>query len=198
MRRFSVRCFSLLSLLLVSLSLLRSGFLGRFLFRRRFLGRDSGAFGCLGLEIVLILVRAQCTEHAMDEGKRLVVTQGLGLAQGLVDGHLVGDLVVAENLPSGDAQNIAVDHGHALDVPTLGMIGQRAVQGDQVLGHRAHDGDRVIRQRGLRPGVGDALSKKGQDVLSLLVGLVQRVQRPFTSCGTCHGSDPRSVLTSEV
>ena len=64
------------------------------------------------------LVQAQ---EDTDERRRIVVAQRFGKAQRLIDGHHVGNIIVEHDLPCGDAQDIAVDDAHALDLPTGGM-----------------------------------------------------------------------------
>ena len=56
------------------------------------------------------------------------------------------------------------------------MLVEHVVDLTPVIGDAAHDLDGVVGKRGLRTRLFDALSKKGQEILSLLVRLIQRVQ----------------------
>ena len=56
------------------------------------------------------------------------------------------------------------------------MFVKHGVDGGDMLRHATDDFDGVVGQRGLSAGLLDALSKKGQDVLSLLIRFIQRVQ----------------------
>ena len=141
------------------------------------IGRFLIGLFCHGLRCrCCILGGAHRRQQAMDESGRIVIAQGLGQCQSLVDGDLVRHIIGEQNLPSGDTQNVAIDHAHTADLPTRGVFVQGHVDLTTVLGHALDDFNGIVGKRGLGTGMCDALVKQGENILAFFVGFVQGVQ----------------------
>ena len=80
----------------------------------------------------------------MDECRGIVIAQCLGEAQSLIDRHHIGHIIVEHDLPNGDAQDIAVDNAHALDLPTRGMLIKHGIDPVKILCNATNDFDGII------------------------------------------------------
>lgn len=124
-------------------------------------------------------------QQAMDESGRIVIAQGLGQCQSLVDGDLVRHIIGEQNLPSGDTQNVAIDHAHTADLPTRGVFVQCHVDLTTVLGHALDDFNGIVGKRGLGTEMCDALVKQ-ERISRLFRRLRTGCSKPFARGGTCH------------
>src|SRR5919106_2367630 len=79
-------------------------------------------------------------QHAVDEPARLRCPELLGDLDRLVDGGLRRHLGLPEQLVHRHAQDVAIDHGHAVEVPVLGVLGQERVDLALLLFAAAHQG----------------------------------------------------------
>src|SRR5262245_46585780 len=119
-------------------------------------------------------------EHAVDEAARLLRPELLGDLDGLVDGDLWRHVLGPQELVEGQPEDVAVDHGHSLEVPVLGELRDDLVDLSLVRLGAAHEG--VAEHAGLfvdrvaRPELGLVL---GGIVLAVQVELVQELKRDF-------------------
>src|SRR5581483_11382915 len=84
----------------------------------------NGAFCRLALGSDLL---GDAAEHAVDKPTRLLGRVALGQLYGLRDHRGDRDVRTLEELVDADAQEVAVDHGHALDAPVLGEAADELV-----------------------------------------------------------------------
>src|SRR5450759_5034772 len=119
----------------------------------------------------------QPAQDAVDELRGVVGAVDLGHLDGLVDGHRVGDVLVAvEHLPRSQPQDVAVDDGHAGHHPVLGDVLDDRVYSLQV---RLDADDRLTAVLG-RLAVLDREGAVGKDADSTLLrelALVEDVKR---------------------
>ena len=96
---------------------------------------------------VLFFRAADGAEQSVDEGCRTFVAQRLGETDRLVDGDFVRHFVVVQDLPGGDAQNVAIDNGHTLDFPAGGMFIEQMINLSTVLSDAADNFNRIVGKR---------------------------------------------------
>src|SRR3990172_8430131 len=66
-------------------------------------------------------------QDAVDEPAGLLGAELLRHLDGLVDGHLGRDVRRPEQLEDAGAEDVAIHHGHPLQVPVLGVLGDQLV-----------------------------------------------------------------------
>ena len=137
-----------------------------------------------GMKMEFETVDNRNLQYSYEDGDNFVFMDMTTYDQIMVPKTLVGDK--AKFLLEGTCCVVSFHDGHAANLPPGGMLVEHVVDLTPVIGDAAHDLNGVVGKRGLRTRLFDALSKKGQEILSLLIRLIQRVQSPFASGGTCH------------
>ena len=87
-------------------------------------------------------------EHAVEEARAVVGGQRAGQLDGFGDRHRVVDLVDPQQLEHADAQQRAVDRGHAGHRPAFGVLGEQLVDALPVRRHAFDQHRRVVGDRG--------------------------------------------------
>jgi hypothetical protein len=117
-------------------------------------------------------------KHAVDEAARLFRPELLGDLDRFVDGDLRRHVIGPQELVDRQPENVAIDHGHAVEIPVLGKLRDDLVDLRLVRLGAAHEGVAeqvsLLVDRMARPELG--LVSAGV-VLAVQVKLVQELER---------------------
>src|SRR5688572_6076634 len=149
-------------------------------------------------------------QHPVDEAAGLAGTELLRDLDRLVDRHLRRDVVLERQLEDGDAQDVSIDHRHALEIPVLGRARDQLVDLRLLRLRALHERGSVVAGRGvdlalLRPEIGFVRRRVDGTVQ---VQLIEELQRELAGATTtlhrrrrdvrARGGAPRSPATKSA
>src|SRR5687768_2877484 len=135
-------------------------------------------------------------QDSVDEATRLGGPELLGDLDGLVDGDLAGHARLEEQLVDGQPQDVAIDDGHAVQVPVLGALRDALVDlallSLGALDEGVGKGTSLVVDRVTCPEVGLERTRVGGAVLLQLIEELQRelaglADRKSTRLNSSHG-----------
>src|SRR5262245_49773296 len=132
-------------------------------------------------------------EDPVDEAPGLLGPELLGDLDRLVDGHLGRYLGRAQELVDGQPQDVAIDHGHPLELPVLGALPDHAIDAVLVGAHAPHDSAGELSRLLVHGMPGPELRLVGRGIgVPAQIELIQELEGDLPSLASpAHDRRPR-------